>query len=243
VARYDAEASPTPGSPTNSARYFGSISRHVIQSCQWSSPHESTRLGMPRAIVMRHATPNFQHVFAGDGYSSGYYSYMLSEVMDADAFAAFRETVDVFDPATAKLLVDRLELRLHRVRHIRHAGHRLAELSHLRVERHQRIGCRHTTALQRVQVHHDVVVALTLLWAQTVGRVEHDRHRLGADRLRPDLQRDVVVAGHHPRSRIAATTEAAAAAGIPRAVSGGRDRLRHAGHGRSTAATASWAPT
>ena len=65
-----------------------------------------SRLGMPRAIVMRHATPHFQHVFAGDGYSSGYYSYMWSEVMDADAFAAFRETGDVFDPATAKRLVD-----------------------------------------------------------------------------------------------------------------------------------------
>ena len=46
-------------------------------------------LGMPRAIRMRHATPHFAHVFSGDGYSSGYYSYMWSEVMDADAFAAF----------------------------------------------------------------------------------------------------------------------------------------------------------
>ncbi len=63
-------------------------------------------LGMPRAIVMRHATPHFQHVFSGDGYSSGYYSYMWSEVMDADAFAAFRETGDVFDPVTAKRLAD-----------------------------------------------------------------------------------------------------------------------------------------
>ncbi|WP_415184101.1 M3 family metallopeptidase [Phaeovulum sp.] len=61
-------------------------------------------LGMPRAITMRHATPHFAHVFSGDGYSSGYYSYMWSEVMDADAFAAFEETGDPFDPATAKRL-------------------------------------------------------------------------------------------------------------------------------------------
>ena len=62
------------------------------------------RLGMPPAIVMRHATPHFLHVFSGDGYSAGYYSYMWSEVMDADAFAAFREAGDVFDAATAERL-------------------------------------------------------------------------------------------------------------------------------------------
>ena len=61
-------------------------------------------IGMPRAIVMRHATPHFAHVFAGDGYSSGYYSYMWSEVMDADAFAAFEEAGDPFDPDTARRL-------------------------------------------------------------------------------------------------------------------------------------------
>ncbi len=61
-------------------------------------------LGMPHAIRMRHATPHFAHVFSGDGYSSGYYSYMWSEVMDADAFAAFEEAGDAFDPATAARL-------------------------------------------------------------------------------------------------------------------------------------------
>jgi len=62
------------------------------------------RLGVPRAIVMRHATPHFAHVFAGDGYSSGYYSYMWSEVMDADAYEAFEEAGDAFDPETAARL-------------------------------------------------------------------------------------------------------------------------------------------
>jgi len=59
---------------------------------------------MPRAIGMRHATPHFAHVFSGDGYSSGYYSYMWSEVMDADAFAAFKEAGGPFDAETAQKL-------------------------------------------------------------------------------------------------------------------------------------------
>ncbi|KQI69333.1 peptidase M3 [Loktanella sp. 3ANDIMAR09] len=63
-------------------------------------------IGMPHAIGMRHATPHFAHVFSGDGYSSGYYSYMWSEVMDADAFDAFTEAGDAFDPALAKRLED-----------------------------------------------------------------------------------------------------------------------------------------
>lgn len=61
-------------------------------------------MGMPAAIRMRHATPNFAHVFAGDGYSSGYYSYMWSAVMDADAFQAFEENGGAFDPDMARKL-------------------------------------------------------------------------------------------------------------------------------------------
>jgi peptidyl-dipeptidase Dcp len=61
-------------------------------------------IGMPTSIVMRHATPHFQHVFSGDGYSAGYYSYMWSEVLDADAFSAFEETGNAFDPVMARKL-------------------------------------------------------------------------------------------------------------------------------------------
>ncbi len=62
------------------------------------------RLRKPDAIAMRHASPHFLHVFSGDGYSAGYYSYMWSEVLDADAFAAFEETGDPFDRETADKL-------------------------------------------------------------------------------------------------------------------------------------------
>ncbi|MGA2792552.1 MAG: M3 family metallopeptidase [Roseiarcus sp.] len=67
---------------------------------------ELEKLGMPAAIAMRHRTPHFQHIFAGSGYSAGYYSYLWSEILDADGFEAFEESGDIFDPALAAKLRD-----------------------------------------------------------------------------------------------------------------------------------------
>ncbi len=58
-------------------------------------------LGMPREMVMRHRLPQFGHLFSSDSYSAGYYSYLWSETMDADTWAAFEEAGDPFDRATA----------------------------------------------------------------------------------------------------------------------------------------------
>jgi peptidyl-dipeptidase Dcp len=65
-----------------------------------------SEIGMPSEIGMRHRSPHFGHIFSGGGYAAAYYSYMWSEVLDADAFAAFEETGNIFDPATAKRLRD-----------------------------------------------------------------------------------------------------------------------------------------
>lgn len=62
------------------------------------------RIGMPDEIVMRHRPPHFAHVFSGGYYASAYYSYMWSEVLDSDAFAAFEETGDIFNQTVAQRL-------------------------------------------------------------------------------------------------------------------------------------------
>ena len=62
------------------------------------------RIGMPPEIVPRHRTPHFAHVFSGGGYAAGYYSYLWSEMLDADGFAAFLEAGDAFDPGGAARL-------------------------------------------------------------------------------------------------------------------------------------------
>ncbi|RXG95010.1 M3 family metallopeptidase [Bradyrhizobium zhanjiangense] len=67
---------------------------------------ELEKIGMPEEISLRHRPTQFGHIFTGDHYAAGYYSYMWSEVMDADAFGAFEEAGDIFDPAVAKRLHD-----------------------------------------------------------------------------------------------------------------------------------------
>ena len=67
---------------------------------------ELEKIGMPAEISLRHRPQQFGHIFSGDHYAAGYYSYMWSEVMDADAFGAFEEAHNIFDPAVAKRLHD-----------------------------------------------------------------------------------------------------------------------------------------
>ena len=67
-------------------------------------------IGLPRAIVPRHQLQVFTHVFDG-GYAAAYYSYLWSEVLDADAFAAFAEAGDLFDPVLAARFRDEILCR------------------------------------------------------------------------------------------------------------------------------------
>lgn len=63
-------------------------------------------LGMPKEIVMRHRTPHFGHIFAGEGYAAGYYSYLWADAITADAAEAFVEAGSFYDKKTAKRLRD-----------------------------------------------------------------------------------------------------------------------------------------
>ena len=65
------------------------------------------RIGLIEEIIPRYRSTYFSHIFAG-GYSAGYYAYLWAEVLDKDAFQAFVETGDLFDPATAKRLRDEI---------------------------------------------------------------------------------------------------------------------------------------
>jgi peptidyl-dipeptidase Dcp len=61
-------------------------------------------LGMPHELVMRHRTPQFQHIFAGDGYSAGYYGYLWADTISSDAWEAFTEAGGPYDPKVAARL-------------------------------------------------------------------------------------------------------------------------------------------
>jgi peptidyl-dipeptidase Dcp len=65
-------------------------------------------LGMPKEVAMRHRTPHFAHIFAGDSYSAAYYSYMWAEVLDHDAFHVFTDAGSAYDKAVAKRLHDEI---------------------------------------------------------------------------------------------------------------------------------------
>jgi len=68
----------------------------------------AAELGMPAEMVMRHRIPAFGHVFSGDGYAAGYYSYIWAEVLDFDAYEAFVEAGSPYDPATAQRFCERI---------------------------------------------------------------------------------------------------------------------------------------
>ena len=93
------------------ASAFADMDFHALENADGVDPGalqtaSLARIGMPEEIAMRHAAPHFGHVFSGEGYSAGYYSYMWSEVLDADGFGAFKP--DPFDPLAAQRLYENI---------------------------------------------------------------------------------------------------------------------------------------
>lgn len=93
------------------ASAFVDMDFHALEQAETIDPKAQeaatlARIGMPEEITTRHAATHFGHVFAGDGYSAGYYSYMWSEVLDADGFGAFKP--DAFDPLAAQRLYEHI---------------------------------------------------------------------------------------------------------------------------------------
>ncbi len=76
---------------------------------------ELAKLGMPEELVMRHRTPHFGHIFSGDGYSAGYYSYLWADTLTADCWEAFQEAGSAYDKATAKRLHDTIMSQGNRI--------------------------------------------------------------------------------------------------------------------------------
>ena len=85
---------------------FHTQAASAVQNVRAFEKAELEKIGMLEEIAPRHRPTQFGHIFSGDHYAAGYYSYMWSEVMDADAFGAFEEAGDIFDPVVAKRLHD-----------------------------------------------------------------------------------------------------------------------------------------
>jgi peptidyl-dipeptidase Dcp len=64
------------------------------------------RYGLPQGVGLNHRFTHFQHLFSGSSYAAGYYVYLWAEVLDCDAFQAFKEAGDIFDPGTAQRLLE-----------------------------------------------------------------------------------------------------------------------------------------
>jgi peptidyl-dipeptidase Dcp len=85
---------------------YHTITEDITEDCESFELRSVTNMGLMKEIIPRYRSTYFNHIFAG-GYSSGYYSYMWSEVLDADAFQAFKET-SLFDQATARSFMENI---------------------------------------------------------------------------------------------------------------------------------------